>query len=100
MNDFLANKEKELNELNIILQKIFSGHYSDNDIDNLLNKLDGIENIDDLKEIVKSCLGGNPKTIQDLLLCIKNKVQKKLEDANGIKLEEEQKKRTIKNSKV
>ncbi|TVU64436.1 hypothetical protein FQP88_05935 [Vibrio atlanticus] len=62
-----------------------------------LKKLDGIKKLSELKSIIKGCLEKNPTSVEKFKECIENKIKiaNKLEDANSVKANEEQEKRTI-----
>lgn len=96
IKEFLNKKRKD-EDLKSLLQTILGGNYSNEDLEKLLGKLDRIQNLDDLKVIVESCLKDKPKNNKELLNCIKRKIEKKLVEANSKKLEGEQKRLKIKN---
>lgn len=75
-----------------LLGRILEGNYSGEDLEELLDKLDGIQSLDDLKAIIKGCWKGKPKNIEELLKCIKNKIV----EENLKKSKEEQKRRKLK----
>lgn len=88
--DFINKKIDE--DFKSLLRRILERNYSDEDLERLLDKLDGIESLKDLKSIIKGCLKAKPKDITELLNCIKNKIV----EANLNKLKEEQKRRKLK----
>ena len=74
----------KLVEIEEILQKIFDGKSTEDDLKNLLGKLDGISSLNDLKKIIKDCLKKKFDSFDKFKECVlfkiklKNKLRKKL----------------------
>ncbi|MBW8183287.1 hypothetical protein [Shewanella nanhaiensis] len=92
IDDFLNTKEYE--------SRVLSGNYSDDDIKELLKSLDDEVSFDDLKDMIESCLKNKPKSFEDLLACIKERIKNKnkLKDANINDVKKDQERRTIKSN--
>ena len=73
----------KLVEIDEILQKIFDGTNTNQDLDDLLKRLTGTLNIDELKEIIKNCLNKKFDSVEKFKKCVldnvalKNKLKNK-----------------------
>lgn len=89
LDDFLGKKYKS---------RVLSGNYSDGDIKELLKELGDEVSFDDLKGMIESCLKNNLKSFEELIACIKEKIKKKLADANINDVIKEQERRKLKSN--
>jgi hypothetical protein len=77
---------------------ILNDGVSDEILNELLKKFPDVESIAVLKGFIEECLKRKPSTAEELMDCLKNRIkkEKKLTEADSVKIKEEQEKRTIK----